>query len=121
MIDTKSYHLYHVKTMTTAIKAKFKNGVLEPLTKVNLLEGEEVTVRIEISDVDDKAWLDAAASIENQLSERESLIRILILLCQWAKTQVFRTDLPLESHHCATDGIRQCCARQECSSPSESY
>jgi len=45
----------------TTVKAKFKNGVLEPLSKVNLPEGEEVTVRIELSDINEKAWLDAAA------------------------------------------------------------
>jgi len=47
--------------MTTAIRAKFQNGVLEPLTKINLHEGEEVTVHLDMQDHSEQEWLNAAA------------------------------------------------------------
>ena len=54
--------------MTTTIKAKYKNGVLEPLSKIDLPDGVEVTVHFDNSpsemDEESREWLNAGLAGE---------------------------------------------------------
>jgi predicted DNA-binding antitoxin AbrB/MazE fold protein len=61
--------------MTTTIRARFRGGVLEPLERIDLPEGEEVTVTIASrSPADRDAFLRAAGSWRGKI-DAETLIR----------------------------------------------
>lgn len=62
--------------MTTTIRARFRGGVLEPLERIELPEGEEVTVTIawRASATDAEAFHRAAGSWRGKL-DAEALIR----------------------------------------------
>jgi len=63
------------KDMGGTLKARFTNGVFEPLEKVELLEGEEVTLTIlEVPKPDQDAFKRAAGSWKG-LIDAEELIR----------------------------------------------
>lgn len=48
--------------MSTTIRARFANGVLEPLENLPLNEGEEVVVRIDtLSSAPGRGWLEETA------------------------------------------------------------
>jgi predicted DNA-binding antitoxin AbrB/MazE fold protein len=60
--------------MTTTIRARFRDGVLEPLESVDLSEGEEVTVTIATKPADIEAFRRAAGSWRGRV-DADVLIR----------------------------------------------
>lgn len=63
--------------MTRTIRARFRGGVLEPMDRIDLPEGEEVTVTItkEPSGEDVEAFRKAAGSWRKTMPEAKTFIR----------------------------------------------
>ncbi len=51
--------------MQTAVRVRFSNGVFEPLSKVDLPEGKELSIIVEDDAEDDVWWIEKAVQAEN--------------------------------------------------------
>ncbi|MFQ5962671.1 MAG: antitoxin family protein [Candidatus Scalinduaceae bacterium] len=64
--------------MAKKIRARFSNGVFEPLEKINILEGEELEVTIEEkpTKAEDESFLKAAGSWKGLIDAEEMIKNI---------------------------------------------
>lgn len=71
--------------ITQAIRAKYTGGVLKFLENIGLHEGQEVTVRIQPSDLQTDLWLESTAQdLADRLKDLESDVPKAKLL-KWHK------------------------------------